>query len=408
MLVANWLHRCHLILGHDFCPWANRFVYWLKSPLWCLVLAVGASAACGYAVHTGLFWLTGILSALLLLGIVWPWAAVRAVRGSVWLGNQRAHVGDSALLEVRLWNRWVIPIWGVVVHLDGPTAATPLAASIGCVLPRTRPEYTWRVTPTARGVYPTSGAWISTSFPFGLFEARRRLEVEGQFIVWPETVNLRGLPDAVEFEPHEERFAERLVGDSGDLLGTRGFREGDSLRRVHWAQTARQGRLIVCERQAPVACTVKLQVDDTVRDHDALEQVLRVAASIATSLARQHASVEARIGSDRLTIGPSEGDLSRFLDALARVPVGGRATSEGCPFHSANHSAVEVIVTSLDAFERHLTHAHSRSLRRFLVVSSSDAEHDPACCHPWLEVSSDKSRLGELAAAWRKACHATC
>jgi uncharacterized protein (DUF58 family) len=296
----------------------------------------------------------------------------------------------------------------MVIRLDGPTAATPLAASIGCVLPRTRPEFTWRVTPTVRGVYPTSGAWIVTSFPFGLFEARRRLDVEGQLVVWPETVALRGLPDAVEFEPHEERFAERLVGDSGDLLGTRGFREGDSLRRVHWAQTARQGRLIVCERQAPAACAVKLLIDDTVRDPESLEQVLRVAASVASSLARQHASVEARIGSDRLTIGSSKGDLSRFLDALARVPAGGRAPSEGCPFHSANHSAVEVIVTSLDAFERHLTHAHSSSLRRFLVVSSSEAEHEPACCHPWLEIPSNKSRLGELVPAWRKACHATC
>jgi uncharacterized protein (DUF58 family) len=56
-------------------------------------------------------------------------------------------------------------------------------------------------------------------------------------------------------------MSDRTAGETGDLLGTRLFRAGDSLRRVHWVQTARQQQLVVTERQSPAGSVVRVCVD---------------------------------------------------------------------------------------------------------------------------------------------------
>ena len=33
--ILPWLHQTNAAMSHDFCPWANRWVYWLKKPLYC-------------------------------------------------------------------------------------------------------------------------------------------------------------------------------------------------------------------------------------------------------------------------------------------------------------------------------------------------------------------------------------
>ena len=41
--------RSHLsnFLTHDFSPWANRYVYWVKSPLGLLIVAAVVALICG-------------------------------------------------------------------------------------------------------------------------------------------------------------------------------------------------------------------------------------------------------------------------------------------------------------------------------------------------------------------------
>ncbi len=114
------------------------------------------------------------------------------------------------------------------------------------------------------------------------------------------------------------------------MLGTRPFRSGDSLRRVHWAQTARQQQLIVCERQSPSTTCVRLVVDMSLAAHSAgstelneetSEMCVRTAASILESLHRQHAQVELTIGQQLIVVGESVSGFQRAMDVLARADI---------------------------------------------------------------------------------------
>ena len=60
LLRTHWLKSVSDILHHDFCPTINHWVYWLKNPMWTLLLAVVGSALCGIFVNPQVFVLTGL------------------------------------------------------------------------------------------------------------------------------------------------------------------------------------------------------------------------------------------------------------------------------------------------------------------------------------------------------------
>ena len=66
-------------LNTDFCPWANRYIYWLKKPLGILVVAATASLLCGLFVAPQGLVIAATIAATIILGMVWPWVGLRGL-----------------------------------------------------------------------------------------------------------------------------------------------------------------------------------------------------------------------------------------------------------------------------------------------------------------------------------------
>ena len=124
--------------------------------------------------------------------------------------------------------------------------------------------------------------------------------------------------------------------------------------------------MIVCERQAPSACSVRVVADLRSTVHTGtgssatLEQVLRVTASVCESLRAQRASVECVIGRELVVVGSSEADWKRLLDLLARVPTEGLNPKQLPP--RQRRSMSEIVVTS-EAGWVEASHLHSAASR---------------------------------------------
>jgi uncharacterized protein (DUF58 family) len=419
----SWLGRVHAALNHDFCPWANGWVYWLKHPFWLLLAAAVTAVVCGVFVSPAVLVFGGSLLTLLLVGVAWPWITVRGLSARMRFRHTRSREGEPVEVDIEITNRWPWPAWGLRLTRGfrwGTRDATGGLTIIG-VAGWTTESVAAVFHPDQRGVYPLEAPWIETAFPFGLFTARKRLTEWNQLIVWPAATVLQTLPDAVEIESREDRTSDRRVGDVGDVLGTRWFRQGDSLRRVHWAQSARQGRLIVCERQMPVSCALRLVLDLEPAHHggegreSSLERLLRVAASIIESMHAQHATVECVIGHETLRVGSSAAELRRCLDALAAIPANGLAE---CAHHglccgpSNRHRAMtEFLLTTGRGFAAQLHRRHWSENHHFILVGASatpvpESCHDHAhcACKPWLELSVDGEVLAGLPRRWERAC----
>ncbi len=424
---ASLVHSLAKAAQYDFCPWANKWVYWLKRPLPCLVLAAVAAISCGYFVNPQVLIAAIAITTVVFLGVFWPTITLRGLRCQVTFEKWRGREGRPVFVKVRIRNRFPWPAWGLSLH-RGFAVAEEADGSVdkqGVALAKvpgwSTSEFTWEFVPLFRGEYPLETPQLESAFPFGLYRGKRRVEVEGRLLVWPSTTELAAIPESADLCPSEDTFSEHRVGDSGDLMGTRLFRDGDSLRRVHWAQTARHDRLIYCERQAATqsAVAVILDADESIHSgtgrDSSLEWAIRITASICESLQAFDAHVECTIGAERIPVGRGQHGMRRLLDTLARLPrtgLQGQTHPPDCGCHRPHHRLMQILVTT-DVGEAHQIGTPrgidmktiALQTTGFGSAASPDTENDVKV-QPWIRVRDAAAASTHFAARWKEACHA--
>jgi len=408
------LQQTNMALSHDFCPWANHWVYWLKRPIWGMLLATGLSLVCGIFLKTEALFITAILLLIVGIGVSLPWLAMRGIDVHLTFDIRRSRVGQPVLVRLRVRNRWPWPVWGLsVVRGFALRVATDTeeGVSLARVPGWATVEYSWSFVPQIRGMYPLTAPEVETGFPFGLYRAARKATVDGHVVVWPKTVMLSGLPDAAETRQSDEQLADRRVGDFGDMLGTRSFRQGDSLRRVHWAQTARQQQLIVCERQAPATTAVRVTLDvdpdshpncDSSERHvnDSVELAVQVAASVCESLHRQHCRIELVLNDQLLVAGESAAGFCRLMDVLAQAKLGETtSTFVRRRVASANFGITVTTPTGLRWRGRQLSGQHT-----ICVSDGSTVQQSLPTTGAWISLEESKDVEAVLPRRWKGAC----
>jgi uncharacterized protein (DUF58 family) len=181
-----------------------------------------------------------------------------------------------------------------------------------------------------RGAYPLSTLTLSSSFPFGLVRATRRIALEGEWLVLP-AVYPAPCPPVSGYEPvvgGSFRGSHRVSGGN-DFAGVRCYQPGDPVRSIHWRTSSKGQGLMVREYHEELAGRVAILLDCTASDEmpgseTELDRGVRAAGSLAVSaLAEDHNVELAELGSLRVWRQPPflEGDF--LLECLARVtPIG--------------------------------------------------------------------------------------
>ncbi|GAB4419001.1 MAG: hypothetical protein Fur0044_15180 [Anaerolineae bacterium] len=142
---------------------------------------------------------------------------------------------------------------------------------------------TYRTMCDRRGVYSFSPLRLESKGPFGLFHTQNMVAAPGEILIYPAYHPLKRLR---LFEKRElaEQAALR-VGRGSQVIGTREYRTGDSLRQIHWRSTARTGQLVVKEfsddEQQAFTVVLDLQTDLSIGagKFSTFETAIRLAAS---------------------------------------------------------------------------------------------------------------------------------
>ena len=161
-----------------------------------------------------------------------------------------------------------------------------------------------------RGRYPISDASLELAEPLGLERVVLPLAPATSVVVHPRLVELDGLfSDQGRLGPDGKRLRLRLPSGF-DFHSVREYERGESLRRVHWPTTARQGRLMVKNLEDPLrdgVCVVldcdpagavgkppESSFDTAVRAAGSLlrASVLRGRRGVLVTTGRRHAAVE--------------------------------------------------------------------------------------------------------------------
>ncbi|REK17425.1 MAG: DUF58 domain-containing protein [Planctomycetota bacterium] len=315
----------HVVIG-EIAAWATPCVRWLRQPLGVLALTALAALLCGLFVAPQGFVVFASVVAVMTVGCIWPWVGIRGVTCDLSFAATRTEEGKPVEAQLTITNRWPWPVWGLAVEgglsRDG-SAESRAAIAVSRVAGWSRGHYRWSFTPTMRGRYPIASPQLVTEFPFGLWKARKPVRVASDVIAWPRRFALPPLP--MHFGRHSwvGQPTELAAGSLGHRTTAREYRQGDSMRQIHWAKTALYDRLVAYEREgfAISDATITLDTHSSLHPEDGpdstLEWSIRIAASVGDALVRQGVGVTLVSHVGRFRLEATGSSPSGMLDWLA-------------------------------------------------------------------------------------------
>jgi uncharacterized protein (DUF58 family) len=419
--VPRWIKDLATV---DVCPdFSNKVRGLLYNPLGVLICTALVALPCGFFLHWRGFVLFGSVLSVIVLGSAWPFLTLRMIRGTISFELREATEGERVQSWLTICNRLFWPAYGlamrgVLVCRDGTSDDRPLVG-IASVAPRRTVRCGWFFTPERRGLFPHSPPRLSSGFPFGLWQSKRDLSCEAPLLVWPRTYLVGPVPTVQGDQQLEGVVSRSKVGNSGDVLGVRPYRRGDSPRRIHWAQSARHDRLIVCELQANARPVVQLVLDTDPRVHvgDGPDSSREWAIRVLASLAKGWLTAGATLGVawDAQVIAPSSGSrhLETLLDGLAKIPETTESTLaavlDSAPCRNFTEG-LQVIVTTDRGASYAGRPSHGGNHQRWIVLRSrgfcdsfSLSSTEPSLpFRPWLLIDTPADVPVMLGGGWKE------
>jgi uncharacterized protein (DUF58 family) len=412
------LQRLGEILTRDHASRLNPYIKWMRRPATVLATAAVTALLCGLYLHPRALILGAGLAAVLAAGVAWPWLSVVGLTGELSFEASRVREGRPTTTRLAIRNRAPWGAWGLAIR-DASGTSLETASGLAFAPGFRTTEAMWDVVFDRRGEYPEVSPRIVCGFPFGVREASRPLAATGRLIVWPATFPVGPIPEAAGVRESDGTALRDRAGSTGDLVGVRPYRSGDSIRRVHWPQSARHGTLIVCELESRATPEVQIVLDVHPDAHagsgtdGSLEWSVRVAASFAEDWISQGAEVEVVHGGTSTVASGRSMSIRRalVLDALARLkPDAGQTLAEvlGGPSCSRRASGLRVVV-STDRSERPVSsRAGGGPAERFVVLSAKAfADGNRVGCTPpnplpWIWIDGPEDVARQIRRGWKE------
>ena len=249
------------------------------------------------------------------------------------LGSARTAAGQETTVTIRLDNISRLPTGLLLLEDRVPyVLGSRPRFVLDRVEPRGRREVTYPVRSEVRGRFPIGPMSLRLTDPFGLCELQRSFSSRDTLVVTPQVSSLPSVSLSGEWAGSGESRSRSLASAGEDDAGTREYRQGDDLRRIHWRSTARVGQLMVRREEQPwqARCTLLLDTRRTAHAGDgpgsSFEWAISAAASIGVHLVR-HGYFVRLLTDTGATVASAAHDASgvgsdfegALLDALAVV-----------------------------------------------------------------------------------------
>ena len=177
-----------------------------------------------------------------------------------------------------------------------------------------------------RGTFELLPLIAGSSFPSGVMRSRVRAGGKVRLIVYPRFIRQAGFQLQVkrQFQPGGISMSSK-VGDSNEFSSTREYRQGDRLRDVHWASSARAGKLIVKEYVEEDFVRIGLFLDTELKrfeKHKCFEGRISLCAGIADMLCANDYIVDLFVSDEHqqyIQAGRGIEPLEQLLELLSAI-----------------------------------------------------------------------------------------
>ncbi len=249
---------------------------------------IASSTRVGWAfIADAVLWGTIAVSA------VAPWATVMGLKvsrkatagGSNELSGPV--VGDEAELSIRIENRSLLPRFHVSLGFNvnnSAVTASRYRAFVRSVRGRVGAESVGKIVLRHRGVTELGSITVESGAPLGLFRKRKLFRQSDRVFVYPRWYAM-SIDWLLAGTPGDETARARSRA-GGETSGSRRYVFGDPRRHVHWRNSARTGRLMVREFDAPNGLPlIILLLTSSAPEEDEIDR-FEDAVSLAASVSR--------------------------------------------------------------------------------------------------------------------------
>ena len=182
------------------------------------------------------------------------------------------------------------------------------------------------LTPQRRGVIRLNDLRVLLPDPLSLFQRCRKVSAPAATLtVLPRRYPLPPieLPGSARFQIGGE-MTGNAIGNAGEFVGLRDYRQGDPLRQIHWKSWARTGRPIVKELEDTYYPHYGMVLDTFPNDGAGavFEDAVAVAASFAATIDTRESLLDLMFIKDQahvVTAGRGLARAEKLLEVLAAV-----------------------------------------------------------------------------------------
>ncbi|MDA8188268.1 MAG: DUF58 domain-containing protein [Dehalococcoidales bacterium] len=186
------------------------------------------------------------LMAVLALCAMWAWGSLRWLEIKRAVPARRTQVGRAVEDRFAVRNTWVIPKTWIEIR-DYSSLPDHQASQAFGLAPRSWRKWAVRTVCGRRGKYTIGPYAIVTGDPLAIFRRTRVVNERHAIVVYPAVVDLPDFQFPAGDLPGGYASRQRANYVTPNASSVREYAPGDSLNRIHWLSTARNGRLMTKE-----------------------------------------------------------------------------------------------------------------------------------------------------------------
>lgn len=329
-----------------------------KARFYLIVVLAVVTTVTGMATGFGLFYrLLYLLIGTAIVGYAWNWLSMRKLGASAERGTRQALVGDLIKEEITVRNDSPVPKHALEVR-DLTNMPGHAGGNVVSLYGGNTQTWPMEIRARKRGAYSVGPVEIANGDPFGLFRRERRFGNPEDVLIFPRTHSLPEFeipPADISGDSSVRRRSHTVTPHASSV---RDYAPGDSLSRVHWASSARMGKLMSKEFDLGRAAEVWVVVDLEESTHagEFEESTDEYAVSIAASLAKRYLEANLPVGllaygDERyfLAAETGTGQYQRVMEYLALSKAEGTTPLEENLPHDEplwTHLSTVIVITS--------------------------------------------------------------
>lgn len=264
-----------------------------------------------------------------LLPLVHSLVTLTCLKGSVNIPSESLFSEESISIEYKIKNMSVFRTAYLEIYSDIAKQLTGLDSPKVTLVLGKKESFAHKETVLLkrRGYYQLGEIDVTIRDVFGFYSFKKKITSSTSLLVYPKTINLSTFKITASHQSGEALVQDSVFQDKSRVASLREYREGDSVKAIHWKLSAKKAIPIVkdYDNYGDTYATIfidndaKLFKDDV--DRRLEDKAANAALSIVNYCLNQNIEVSLETQNDRSCIkiqGQQKSDFKPFLETLAR------------------------------------------------------------------------------------------